>query len=126
MIRVLKEGISADAAEEQDAKVRKAVEGILADIGHRGDEAVRALSEKFDGYSPASFRLTDEEIEACITRVPERTLEDIRFAQAQVRNFAEIQRASMQDVEEETFPGVVLGHKNIPVGSVGCYVPGGR
>lgn len=126
MIRVLKEGISADAAEEQDAKVRAAVEGILADIGQRGDEAVRALSEKFDGYSPPSFRLTDEEIEACTARVPERTLEDIRFAQAQVRNFAEIQRASMKDVEEETFPGVVLGHKNIPVGSVGCYVPGGR
>jgi sulfopropanediol 3-dehydrogenase len=126
MIRVLKEGISADAAEEQDAKVREAVEGILADIGRRGDEAVRALSEKFDGYSPPSFRLTDEEIEACIARVPERTLEDIRFAQAQVRNFAEIQRASMKDVEEETFPGVVLGHRNIPVGSVGCYVPGGR
>ncbi|MDJ0656424.1 MAG: histidinol dehydrogenase [Xanthomonadales bacterium] len=126
MIRVIKQGISADAAEEMDAQVRSTVEGILADIKARGDAAVRELSEKFDSYSPERYRLTEEEIEACVARVPEQTLDDIRFAQAQVRNFAEIQRASMKDVEEETFPGVVLGHKNIPVGSVGCYVPGGR
>ena len=126
MIRVLKQGISADAAEEIDTEVRKTVEGIIDDIKSRGDAAVRDLSERFDSYSPASFRLTDEEVEACVGRVPEQTLDDIKFAQAQVRKFAEIQRASMKDVEEETFPGVVLGHKNIPVNSVGCYVPGGR
>ncbi len=126
MIRVMKEGITADAAEEIDAKVRDTVEGILSDIKRRGDDAVRELSEKFDGYSPASFRLTDEEIRACVTRVPKQTLDDIRFAQTQVRRFAEIQRAALKDVEEETLPGVVLGHKNIPVASVGCYVPGGR
>ncbi len=126
MIRVLKQGISADAAEDIDAEVRTTVEGILTDIKARGDAAVRELSDRFDNYSPASFRLTDAEVEACVDRVPEQTLDDIKFAQAQVRNFAEIQRAALKDVEEETFPGVVLGHKNIPVNSVGCYVPGGR
>ena len=126
MIRVLKTGISADAAEEIDANVRGTVETILADIKSRGDDAVRELSKRFDDYSPERFRLTPSEIEACVSRVPERTLEDIKFAQAQVRKFAEIQRASMTDVEEETYPGVILGHKHIPVSSVGCYVPGGR
>jgi len=87
---------------------------------------VRDLSERFDNYSPANFRLTDEEVEACVSRLPEQTIEDIRFAQDQVRKFAQIQLGSMHDVEEETLPGVVLGHKNIPVNSVGCYVPGGR
>jgi len=126
MIRVLKQGISADAAEEIDTEVRTTVEEIIADIKARGDAAVRDHSERFDSYSPASFRLTDAEVEACVDRVPEQTLEDIKFAQAQVRNFAQIQRAALKDVEAETFPGVVLGHKNIPVNSVGCYVPGGR
>ena len=126
MIRVLKQGISADAAEEIDTEVRTTVEKIINEIKARGDAAVRELSERFDNYSPASFRLTDEEVEACVGRVPEQTLDDIKFAQAQVRKFAEIQRAALKDVEEETFPGVVLGHKNIPVNSVGCYVPGGR
>jgi len=126
MIRVLKQGISADAAEEFDTEVRATVEGILADIKARGDAAVRELSERFDNYSPANFRLTQEEVEACVGRVPEQTLADIKFAQAQIRKFAEIQRAALKDVEAETFPGVVLGHKNIPVNSVGCYVPGGR
>ena len=126
MIRVLKRGFSADAAEEIDTKVRTTVEGILADIKARGDVAVRELSERFDNYSPASFRLSAEEVEACVARIPEQTLEDIKFAQAQVRNFAQIQRAALKDVEVETLPGVVLGHKNIPVNSVGCYVPGGR
>ncbi len=126
MIRVLKRGISADATEEIDTKVRTTVEGILADIKTRGDVAVREYSERFDNYSPASFRLGAEEIEACVARIPEQTLEDIKFAQAQVRNFAQIQRAALKDVEVETLPGVVLGHKNIPVSSVGCYVPGGR
>jgi sulfopropanediol 3-dehydrogenase len=126
MISVLKQGISADAAEEIDTEVRTTVEGIIDDIKSRGDAAVRELSERFDNYSPVSFRLTDEEVKACVGRVPEQTLDDIMFAQAQVRKFAEIQRAALKDVEEETFPGVVLGHKNIPVNSVGCYVPGGR
>jgi len=126
MIRVLKQGFSADAAEEIDTKVRTTVEGILADIKARGDVAVREFSERFDNYSPASFRLSAEEVEVCVARIPEQTLEDIKFAQAQVRNFAQIQRAALKDVEVETFPGVVLGHKNIPVNSVGCYVPGGR
>jgi len=126
MIRVLKSGISADAAEEIDTEVRTTVEGIIAEIKTRGDAAVRDLSERFDSYSPASFQLTDEEVEACVGRVAEQTLDDIKFAQAQVRKFAEIQRAALKDVEEETLPGVVLGHKNIPVNSVGCYVPGGR
>ena len=126
MIRVLKQGINADVAEEIDIKIRTTVEDILTDIKARGDAAVQELSERFDNYSPESFRLTDEEVEACVSRVPEQSIEDIKFAQAQVRNFAQIQRASIKDVEEETFPGVVLGHKNIPVNSVGCYVPGGR
>ncbi len=126
MIRVLKQGISADAAEEIDTKVKTTVEEILADIKARGNDAIRELSQRFDDYSPDSFRLTEEEIEACVARVPEQTTDDIKFAQAQVRNFAEIQRAALKDVEVETLPGVVLGHKNIPVNSVGCYVPGGR
>lgn len=126
MIRIMKQGFSADAAQEIDSQVRNTVEGILAEIEKRGDEAVRELSQKFDGYAPKSFRLSTDEIEQCVARVPESTLDDIRFAQAQVRNFAQIQRESMRDVEVETYPGVTLGHKNIPVGSVGCYVPGGR
>ena len=126
MIRVLKQGISADAAEEIDTKVKTTVEEILADIKARGNDAIRELSQRFDDYSPDSFRLTEEEIEACVARVPEQTTDDIKFAQAQVRNFAEIQRAALKDVEVETLPGVVLGHKNIPVNSVGCYVPGDR
>jgi sulfopropanediol 3-dehydrogenase len=126
MIRFLKEGISAEAADELDARVRATVEQILADIDTRGDAAVRDLSAKFDEYAPPSFRLSDTEIQACLGRVPEQTLGDIRFAQEQVRNFAEVQRGALRDVEVETLPGVTLGHKNIPVGSVGCYVPGGR
>jgi sulfopropanediol 3-dehydrogenase len=126
MIRTLKKGISADTAQEIDAKVRSTVESILAAIQAGGDAAVRELSGKFDNYSPQRFRLTDEEIRACVSRVPARTLDDIRFAQQQIRRFAGIQRDALKDVEVETMPGVVLGHKNIPVNSVGCYVPGGR
>lgn len=126
MIKVIKEGMSAEAAAEMDAKVRSTVEGILDDIGKRGDAAVRELSEKFDKWSPEQFRLTDEEIRACVSRLPEQTIDDIKFAQTQIRKFAEIQRAALKDVEEETFPGVTLGHRNIPVDSVGCYVPGGK
>ena len=126
MIKFLKRGIADDAKAALADEVTEAVERILADIESGGDAAVRALSERFDQWSPASFRLSEADIDACIARVPEATLEDIRFAQAQVRRFAEIQRAALQDVEEEVSPGVVLGHRNLPVNSVGCYVPGGK
>jgi sulfopropanediol 3-dehydrogenase len=115
----------ADRASD-DAAVRASVETILADIEARGDAAVRDLSAKFDGYAPDSFRLTASEIEAAISKVSTRDMEDIRFAQSQIRRFAEAQRASMTDIEVETLPGVILGHRNIPVRSVGCYVPGGK
>jgi sulfopropanediol 3-dehydrogenase len=111
---------------EDDAKVRGIVESTLADIAARGDAAVRDLSEKFDGYSPERFRLTQDEIEALIAELTPRELADITFAQEQVRKFAQAQRESMLDIEVETLPGVILGHKNIPVQSVGCYVPGGK
>jgi sulfopropanediol 3-dehydrogenase len=111
---------------DDDAKVRATVEGILADIEARGDAAVRDLSQKFDAYAPENFRLTQSEIEAAMSKVSTRDMEDIRFAQTQIRSFAEAQRASMTDIEVETIPGVILGHKNIPVQSVGCYVPGGK
>ncbi len=126
MARYLKTGITTEEAREQDAKVRKTVEDILADIEARGDAAVRDYSEKFDNWSPEKFRLSREEIDACYDQVTEQNIEDIKFAQAQIRNFAEIQKAALVDVEQETYPGVVLGHKNIPVNAVGCYVPGGR
>ncbi|HEV2301699.1 MAG TPA: histidinol dehydrogenase [Stellaceae bacterium] len=126
MPRNIKTGALAGQKEEADAKVKATVEAILADVAKRGDEAVRELSERFDKWSPPSFRLSDAEIRALLARVPAQTIEDIKFAQAQIRNFAKIQRASMQDVEVETLPGVVLGHRHIPVASVGCYVPGGR
>lgn len=111
---------------EDDAKTRAVVENTLADIQARGDVAVRDLSEKFDNFSPPRFRLTDSEIEAAMNKVAARDMEDIKFAQDQIRRFAEAQRASMTDIEVETLPGVILGHKNIPVQSVGCYVPGGK
>ena len=111
---------------EDDAKTRAVVEATLADIEARGDIAVRELSQKFDNYTPEAFRLSASEIEAAMSRVSARDMEDIKFAQTQIRSFAEAQRASMTDVEVETMPGVVLGHKNIPVQSVGCYVPGGK
>ncbi|KPQ07378.1 MAG: sulfopropanediol 3-dehydrogenase HpsN [Rhodobacteraceae bacterium HLUCCA12] len=111
---------------EDDARVRATVEATLADIESRGDAAVRELSEKFDGFSRPSFRLTDSEIEAAMQKVSTRDMADIRFAQTQIRRFAEAQRATMTDLEVETLPGIVLGHRNIPVQSVGCYVPGGK
>ncbi len=125
-VQHLKSGKPAEARAEDDAKVRATVEGILADIEKRGDAAVRELSVKFDGYAPAAFRLTASEIEAAMQKVSARDMEDIRFAQTQIRRFAEAQRASMTDIEVETLPGVILGHRNIPVQSVGCYVPGGK
>ena len=125
-VTYLKRGKTEAARSEDDAKVRNSVEAILADIETRGDAAVRELSEKFDKYSPASFRLSESEIEALMARVSPRDMEDIKFAQAQVRNFAQAQRDSMTDIEVETLPGVILGHRNIPVQSVGCYIPGGK
>jgi sulfopropanediol 3-dehydrogenase len=122
----LKTARSSEQRAEDDAKVRSIVEGILGDIEKRGDQAVRELSEKFDGYSPEQFLLSDAEISQAMDRVDKQDLADIEFAQTQVRNFAEHQKAALRDVEVETMPGVILGHKNIPVNSVGCYVPGGK
>jgi sulfopropanediol 3-dehydrogenase len=118
--------MSADAVEAADAKVRATVEDILAGVKSRGDAAIRELSKKFDNWEPASFRLNAQEIERAISQVSKRDLEDIKFAQAQVRNFAQKQRETLQDLEVETLPGVILGHKHIPVNAIGCYVPGGR
>lgn len=126
MIRHLKTARSEADRADDDAKVRATVEGILADIETRGDVAVRELSQKFDNYAPERFRLDESEIEAAMSKVSSRDMEDIKFAQTQIRNFAEAQRASMTDIEIETLPGVILGHRNIPVQSVGCYVPGGK
>jgi len=122
----IKTAALAGQQEEADAKIRSTVETIIADVAKRGDEAVRELSERFDKWSPPSFRLGADEIAALVAKVAPQTIDDITFAQAQIRHCAEIQRASLRDVEVETLPGVVLGHKHIPVGSVGCYVPGGR
>ncbi|MFZ8885741.1 MAG: histidinol dehydrogenase [Steroidobacteraceae bacterium] len=126
MIRHLKTGRSAAAREEANAQVRATVEQILADIAARGEAAVRECSSRFDKWSPESFRLSEADIAQAVESLPGQTLDDIRFAQAQIRNFALVQRAALQDVEVETLPGVVLGHRNIPVNAVGCYVPGGR
>ncbi|WGV17920.1 histidinol dehydrogenase [Fuscovulum ytuae] len=125
-ITYLKRGKPADQRAEDDAAVRATVETVLADIEQRGDAAIRDLSAKFDKYSPPSFRLTPSEIEAAIQKVAPRDMEDIRFAQTQIRTFAQAQRAALKDIEVETLPGVILGHRNIPVQSVGCYVPGGK
>ncbi len=125
-IEYLKRGKPEADRAVDDATTRAVVEATLKDIEARGDAAVRELSEKFDNYSPASFRLTESDIGALIAKVGLRDLEDIKFAQEQVRNFAQAQRDSMHDIEVETLPGVILGHKNIPVQSVGCYVPGGK
>ena len=126
MARYLKRGMDASAIKAADAKVRETVEGILADIEARRDAAVREFSEKLDGWSPASFKLTANEIERAISQVGKRDLDDIKFAQAQVRNFAQRQKETLRDLEVETLPGVILGHRHIPVNSIGCYVPGDR
>ena len=125
-ITYLKRGKPDVERAEDDAKTRQVVEATLADVAANGDVAVRALSEQFDGYSPTTFRLTEAEIADLIAQLTPRELADIKFAQEQVRNFAQAQRDSMLDIEVETLPGVILGHKNIPVQSVGCYVPGGK
>ena len=126
MAKWIKEGKSENEIIEADAKVRSTVENILSDVGKRGDEAVRELSKKFDNSEPENFILTDNEIETAISKVSKRDIEDIKFAQAQVRNFATKQLECIKDLEVETLPGVILGHKNIPMNAVGCYVPGGK
>jgi sulfopropanediol 3-dehydrogenase len=125
-IEYLKRGKPAAERAEDDAKVRGIVETTLKDIETRGDAAIRDLSAKFDNYAPDHFRLTSSEVEAAMQKVSTRDIEDIKFAQTQIRRFATAQRASMTDIEVETLPGVILGHRNIPVQSVGCYVPGGK
>ena len=126
MARYLKTGITETAAAEADAQVRAKVEEIIADVKARGDAAVRHWSETFDNWSPESFYLSKADIDAAYAALDKQTIDDIRFAQTQVRNFAQVQRDSMKDVEVETLPGVVLGHKHLAVNSVGCYVPGGK
>ena len=126
MVRYLKTGISAEQAAAETAKVRETVEAILADVEKRGDTAVRDYSRKFDQWDPPSFKLSQAQIESCIEAMSPRDVEDIKFAQAQIRNFARIQKEALREVEVETLPGVILGHKNIPINSVGCYVPGGK
>jgi len=125
-IRHLKTARSAEARAEDDAKTKQIVETALAQIEQRGDAAVREMSRNFDKYDRETYRLSDDEIQALIAKVTPREMADIQFAQTQVRNFAQAQRDSMRDIEIETMPGVILGHKNIPVQSVGCYVPGGK
>ena len=125
-IEYLKRGVAVDGRSVADPSVQAAVADILAAIEARGDEAVRELSRKFDRFDPPGFQLSENEIEGLVKKVPSRDLDDIRFAQAQVRRFAEAQRDALRDIEVETLPGVVLGHRNIPVQSAGCYVPGGR
>ncbi|MDF1776567.1 MAG: histidinol dehydrogenase [Rhizobiaceae bacterium] len=126
MAKWLKEGAEASGVAEIDRNVRDVVEKTLADIEKRGDDAVRELSRKFDKWDREDFRLTQDEIDQCLDQLTARDIRDIEFAQQQVRNFAQVQRSALQDVEVETLPGVILGHKNIPVQSAGCYVPGGK
>ena len=124
--RFIKRGIAEHESRAADEKVKETVEKILGDIRTRGDAAVRELSQQFDNWSPKTFRLSQAEIEDILSNLPKQTVTDIKFAQAQVQRFAQEQRKALKDVEVETLPGVILGHKNIPVNSIGCYVPGGR
>ena len=126
MVEYLKRGATAEVKANSDRQVRETVEAILADIEGRGDEAVRELSIRFDQWDRDSYRLTKAEIQGCIDQLSRQDIADIEFAQKQVRNFAQIQRGSIRDVEVETLPGVVLGHKNLPLNAAGCYVPGGK
>jgi sulfopropanediol 3-dehydrogenase len=126
MPRHLKTGRDVEQVEKQNNSVRATVEATLADIAARGDVAVRDLSIKFDGWDRADYRLTDAEIRGCLSELGQRNLDDIAFAQERVRDFAQHQKAALRDIEVETMPGIILGHKNIPVNSVGCYVPGGK
>ena len=125
-INYLKKGKTDAAKAIDDAQVSEIVKNTLKAIEERGDEAVKEFAKKFDNYTPESFKLSQAEIDNLINQVSKQDLEDIKFAQEQVRNFAQAQRDSMQDIEVETMPGVILGHKNIPVQSVGCYIPAGK
>jgi len=126
MARYLKTGRPPEQAAADAKKVRDTVTGIIEDIEARGEAALREISAKFDKWNPPAFRLSEQEIEGCLSQLSKQTIEDIKFAQTQVRNFAQAQRSSIKDIEVETLPGVILGHKNMPVDSVGCYVPGGK
>ena len=126
MARWLKRGLDDSERRDINVVVRQTVEEVIGRVEREGDAAVRAMSIKFDGWDRDDYRLSRSEIEACLDQLAPGDLDDIRFAQEQVRNFASLQRASIRDIEEETLPGVVLGHKNIPMNSVGCYVPGGK
>jgi sulfopropanediol 3-dehydrogenase len=126
MKRIIKEAIALFEAESNDKKVRETVENLINEVKTGGDAAVKALSARLDNWSPESFRLSPEQIEGIMASLPTQVIEDIKFAQAQIRNFATHQKNALKDIEVETLPGVFLGHKNIPVNSVGCYVPGGR
>lgn len=125
-IEILKEGISEEQKSQDEQKTREIVSNVLTGIKTRGDSAVREYSEKLDNYSPASFRLSEEQIQDCINQLSDQVIHDIKFAQTQIREFAKAQKDALQDIEVEPIPGVILGHKNIPVQSVGCYVPGGK
>ena len=125
-MRILKAGRALAEVEADDASVRAVVEAGLADIAKRGRVAIREMSVRFDGWDREDYRLSTAEIEACLAELTPRDLDDIRFAQTQVRTFAQHQKAALRDIEVETLPGVVLGHKNLPVNAVGCYVPGGK
>jgi len=126
MARYLKQGRTSQQLTADANKVREIVSAILDDVSQRGETALREISERFDRWNPPSFCLSERDIDDCLSQLSPRNIGDIQFAQAQVRNFAQAQMASIKDIEIETLPGVVLGHKNIPVDSVGCYVPGGK
>jgi sulfopropanediol 3-dehydrogenase len=126
MIKQIKKGITYAESKDADAKVRALVEGMLSDIEANGDQAVRNFSKNLDQWNPDAFKLSKETIQDVIAGLPQQTIDDIHFAQTQIRNFAQHQKDALKDIEVETLPGVFLGHKNIPVNSVGCYVPGGR
>lgn len=126
MAQWLKKGADAQSRRDADEKVRETVERILADVEKRGDAAIRELSQKFDNYAPTEFFLSRKEIDDAMARLRQRDIDDIAFAQAQVRGFATRQKECLRDLEVETMPGVILGHRNIPVNAVGCYVPGGH
>src|SRR5216684_1724264 len=126
MPRHIKTAALADSQDEADAKTRATVEAIIADVRARGDLAVRELSERFDKWSPASFRLSEDEIRALVAQVSPQTIDDIKFAQTQICKFVRVLRAALRVVDVVALPGVIRGHRHVPVGSVGCNVPGGR
>ncbi len=125
-MKIIKQGLTDTAKQERNAQVREVVENALQEIESKGDEAVRAMSQKFDKWSPESFRVSAKQIEESYQQLTKQNIEDIQFAQKQIRNFAQIQRDSMKDVEVETLPGVILGHKHLAIEAVGCYIPGGK